>query len=149
MSYNDAIIIDLLDELDLDIQGFQDARSEPSGLLFSCEGYDQPSTSAAEADVEFQRFEPLDELYMSPRKWVAAGPPLFDDVPIPVEEHQLGRVFQTLTIHVPPRSLSRPPSRCVSPTTPTERAFARLRARGSNLALRALASPEIRHRVLI
>ncbi|KAJ7272541.1 hypothetical protein B0H12DRAFT_584305 [Mycena haematopus] len=149
MSYTDAMIVDLLGELDMDIQGFIEVQSEPSSLLFATEVNSWPSTSA-EADVELQPFEPINEIYMSPRKWIAAGPPLYNNVPAPVEVQQVSRALQTLTVQVPPRSPSYTRFRRLpSPTTPTECAFARLRATGSNLALRALSSPEIRHRVLI
>ncbi|KAF7356917.1 hypothetical protein MVEN_01027600 [Mycena venus] len=162
MSYEIAMIIDLLDELDLDILGFEDALE--SSLLFSVEAsYPEASTSTlhvASTDDELPPFELLDEIPLGPRKWIAAGPPVWDQVLVPAEDRQpLGRTSKNLTIQVPPRSPSRATSRPLpkenlpSPITPTERAFARLRARGSSLALRALnsplGSPEILHRVLI
>ncbi|KAF8140751.1 hypothetical protein K438DRAFT_1995742 [Mycena galopus ATCC 62051] len=107
--YQNATIIDLLDglDLDLDTRGFtdfepdsySDVGSEPS-LLFGevakhkpLDGYGEPSTSAlvaAEAELEDEsefEFELLDEPPLSPRKWVASGPPLSfrANVPEPVE----------------------------------------------------------------
>ncbi|KAJ6581156.1 hypothetical protein B0H19DRAFT_1251395 [Mycena capillaripes] len=157
-------IIDLLDELDLDIVGFGDAPSEPS--LFFPMGLYHPeaSTSALDEastdDDDLPTFELLEEIELGPRTWVAAAPPIWDDFPEPkaarpTEDQPLRRVFQTLTIDVPPRSPTRSSSRLLpkenlaSPTSPTERAFARLRDRGSSLALRAMNSALDSHRVLI
>ncbi|KAJ7695035.1 hypothetical protein B0H17DRAFT_1198745 [Mycena rosella] len=162
-------IIDLLDDLDLDIQGFEDASPTPSGSLlfpFGFYGDSEASTSAvdvASPDGEFEsptfEFEELlEEIELGPRMWVAAAPPIWESVPerVAVPDTPLCRTFRSLTIDVPPRTSSRTLSRS-SPKenvpSPTERAFARLRDRGSSLALRALnsalASPEIRQRVSI
>ncbi|KAF7370902.1 hypothetical protein MSAN_00724100 [Mycena sanguinolenta] len=85
MSFNDPIIIDLLDELDLDIQGFTEVQSELSSLFFTTEVYHPLPSAFTEVD---EPFVPIDEVYMSPRKWVTAGPPPYDDVREPDEIEQ-------------------------------------------------------------
>ncbi|KAJ7636126.1 hypothetical protein DFH06DRAFT_1220049, partial [Mycena polygramma] len=161
MSYDTMTIIDLLDELDLDIQGFADAPydSEPT-LLFAPFLYPEASTSTLDVASTMEL----------PRKWVAAGPPIWDCLPEPSAAHHsedraTRRALQPLSIDVPPRSPSRatsprlPKENLISPTarsfakgSPTDSKFSRLRVRGSNLALKAmnsaLSSPEMSHRVL-
>ncbi|KAJ7777443.1 hypothetical protein B0H16DRAFT_958387 [Mycena metata] len=176
MSYDNATIIDLLDDLDLDIRGFQDATPEAS-LLFPLD-FSNPEASTStvceyvastgdddDDDDEFSpTFELLEEIELDPRQWCAAGPPVWDTLPVPLlivdaTEDRLLKGVKGLTIEVPPLSPSRAGSRplpkenLASPTSPIEGKFARLRDRGSSLALRAfnstLGSPEIHHRVLI
>ncbi|KAF8201253.1 hypothetical protein K438DRAFT_2015600 [Mycena galopus ATCC 62051] len=133
------------------------------------DGYGEPSTSAlvaAEAELEDEsefEFELLDEPPLSPRKWVASGPPLSfrANVPEPVEApfQCVAITRKNLIIRIIPSDIKGEPdiphnSRLYlgSPTTPIERAFARLRARGSSLALNSLLpSAEILHgrRVLV
>lgn len=167
MNSDAMTIIDLLDDLDLDIQGFEDLAPKGDSLLFPFGLYSlsEASTSAlnvAWTDPEPTTFELLDEVALDPPVWVAAGAPIWDNIPQPIQDYTEDphtprcQTFRSLTIEVPPRSPSRTLSR-PSPkenlSSPTERAFARLRDRGSSLALKAinsaLSSPEIRHRVLI
>ncbi|KAJ7132165.1 hypothetical protein C8R44DRAFT_871153 [Mycena epipterygia] len=168
MSFDTATIIDLLDELDLDIQGFEDALPE-GNLLLSPDSFERAHASTSTLGValtdneELPTFDLLEEIELGPRKWVAAGPPMWDSILRPIAAAQSAlkdappcRTFQGLTVDVPPRTPSRSSFRPLSKEnlpSPTERSFARLRDRGSSLALRALnsalASPEIHHRVLI
>jgi hypothetical protein len=97
----------------------------------------------APTDDELPIFELLEEIELGPRKWLAAGPPIWDSAPQPIATHltedQPPRwTFKTLTIDIPPCSPSRATFRSLPKenlASPTERAFARLRARGSSREL--------------
>lgn len=163
MSFDTTTIIDLLDELDLDIQGFENAL--PAGTLLLSPDCKQlsslgmrssdcipafehahASTSALGValtdDDELPTFDLLEEIELGPRKWVAAGPPVWDSIPRPMAAAQsalkdapLCRTFPGLIVDVPPRTPSRSSFRPLPKEnlpSPTERSFARLRDRGSS-----------------
>jgi hypothetical protein len=161
MSFDAVTIIDLLDGLDLDIQGFEDA-SPGGSFLFPLDGKQRhsfcapptqlsPVNDPAEAPTPLdvasddEPFELLADIELGPRTWVAAGPPpIWKRIPQPIAVPSFNAtkdtprclVFESLAIEVPPRSPSRlMPSRPLPKenlASPTERTFARLRDRGSS-----------------
>lgn len=169
MTFDGETIIDLLDELDLDIQGFEDTPKGsllfPLGCkntfsfpacstkLFSVYDRSEASTSAlvvAPAQEDFPPFELLEEIELSPRKWVAAGPSVWDDMPQPTATRSCKdappcRDLRGLAINVPPRTPSRSASRPLpkeNMPSPTDRSFARLRDRGSSCTLSFPTRPQ-------
>ncbi|KAK7031438.1 hypothetical protein R3P38DRAFT_3187151 [Favolaschia claudopus] len=162
----------ILDELELNIRGFDayQPSAEPSLLFKESDEWHRthpfPWASVPEPEVievDEEPFDLIEDKPIDPLKWAAAGPPAWDDFDMDddSEEEELSWDFQSLTIEEASPSCS--PTQAAffpspkenvpsSPTTPTEHAFARFRARGSSprKAFNSpLGSPEILNRVLV